>query len=175
MEYGREQWEQERSTWRIVIILNLVRGVNTILEVLADHRSPVSRRSRTLSNASMSMHQSVTSRLANLWKIQGDLERRLGAAAREDRPDPNPSETPLSAFRPQQEFSVTSNTGWKKALGIKRRRSKSSIADFAKPPLPMEIFEEIAQHADDIVALWADPDVQNLLATRDIVLEDSAI
>jgi hypothetical protein len=109
--------------------------------------------------------------------LQSVLEKKLGAAAREvgeNDPGLTPSEVAKRSpdLQGPQEFSVPSNMGWKRVLNLKRRKSKSNFSELP-PMIPLETFQAIAQHADDITLMWQDLDVQALIQSGDIILEDS--
>ncbi|KAH8827961.1 G-alpha-domain-containing protein [Flagelloscypha sp. PMI_526] len=175
MQYGRDQWEQERSTWKIVILLNLLRGANTILDALA---APTIKHAAALSVETNTKFEAYQSRLSSLKALQSVLEKKLGAAAREvgeNDPGLTPSEVAKRSpdLQGPQEFSVPSNMGWKRVLNLKRRKSKSNFSELP-PMIPLETFQAIAQHADDITLMWQDLDVQALIQSGDIILEDSS-
>jgi len=140
MQYARELWQEERSAWRAVIQLNLLRSINTILDMLVGEfdSSRTDKHAATLDRSLFSSspqspkkeppplrwtekHRLLSMRLAPLRGVQQDLEQRLGAAADEPLASTYaPHEAlplPLSGFtqRPQ-EFYVRSHDGWRSAL-----------------------------------------------------------
>ncbi|KAJ7200210.1 G-protein alpha subunit [Mycena pura] len=113
-------------------------------------------------------HRLLYLRLSPLRKVADDLRRRLGA----DDPEftfANGEDGPLDE-RPraarQREFGVR---GWIGALGF----PASSASRRSDEPMPIdEPTEILATVRDDIIALWEDPDVRELLTMRNIRIED---
>jgi guanine nucleotide-binding protein alpha-1 subunit len=145
MTYARKEWTQERASWRAVIQLNLVRNVNTILDILAeeisgfrsgsdddeyqDSRGPSPSTTITPTGTSLptqfsEKHRLLKLRLGPLRRIQKDLESRLGAAATELHSTTVSTAAPFDVSDLNvipgepvvQEFSINSNNGWKTAL-----------------------------------------------------------
>ncbi|KAJ7605110.1 guanine nucleotide binding protein, alpha subunit [Mycena polygramma] len=116
-------------------------------------------------------HQLLSRRLSPLREVGDDLRRRLGAA------DPeftfaNGSDGALNglpdeggARKSPREFGVR---GWIGALGLPVNGAK-------KPDEPMPIDEAteiLASSRDDIISLWEDPDVRDLLSAKGVRVED---
>ncbi|KAJ6472841.1 G-protein alpha subunit [Mycena vitilis] len=116
-------------------------------------------------------HQLLSRRLSPLREVGDDLRRRLGAA------DPeftfaNGSDGALNglpdeggARKSPREFGVR---GWIGALGLPVNGTKKS-----DEPMPVdEATEILASSRDDIISLWEDPDVRELLNAKGVRVED---
>ena len=154
MSYARQAWEAERTSWRTVIHLNLVRSVNTILDALGHAPETASRVSL------------LRMRLSPLRRVQHDLEAHLGLAEGEEVH----AATDAGVLRRPAEVCVRSRSGWAAALGLAKQRACSpgrrSLAD--------EALEVILMSRDDIAALWGDDAVRAALETRGLRLEDQS-
>ncbi|EMD34917.1 heterotrimeric G-protein alpha subunit [Gelatoporia subvermispora B] len=194
--YAKDAWTAERAAWRAVIQLNLVRNVNTILDMLAEEMSggPVSRdepedteddeapNAPTPAPAEAKplqfteKHALLKLRLAPLHRVQKDLEHRIGASSGEE----TFSSTPITTAAP---FDFGSDPP--PELPKKRhqeffiRSTQSWKADVAadglskknKAAQDRETTEIIAGCADDMQAVWKDPVVQEMLHRRKIRME----
>ncbi|EJD04654.1 G-alpha-domain-containing protein [Fomitiporia mediterranea MF3/22] len=187
LTYARNAWQEERDGWRSVIQLNLLRSVNTILDLLQRDMSssgylasPVSSdseeedESRDATRLQFTeTHKLLKLRLAPLRRVQKDLERRIGAGSQE------PTDTGASTVAAPQEFYVRSTTGWKTALDkLRPRNSTGSREEAHGRELRERESEEttaiIAGCRDDMAALWQDPTIRQMLTRRKLRLEDSA-
>ncbi|TFY61662.1 hypothetical protein EVG20_g6974 [Dentipellis fragilis] len=158
MQYAREDWLRERSAWRAVVHLNLLRSINSILDMLslalrAHPSSPGAspsmlstplepsdtatvkgkERERSLPPLELTEHHKLlTLRLAPLRNVQRDLENRIGTATTEPAPPESGEALPgLAGARRPQEFFVRSKDGWKEALD-RLRSSVSAEKDGAR-------------------------------------------
>jgi hypothetical protein len=93
LKYAPRAWKQERLVWTTVIQLNLIKNVNSIIDVL-NHEMAIQSASRVDSTGdSVSMtdlhftekHKILKLRLTPLRGVQTDLERKLGSGAFEDQ------------------------------------------------------------------------------------------
>lgn len=149
---------QERDSWRAVIQLNLLRSINTILDILQRDMANSGSPSSPISSESDSEddeprlrmrlhftenHKLLKLRLAPLRRVQKDLERRLGSGAEE----PTPSKDPTVAA--PQEFFVRSSTGWKTTLDKLRPRSSTGSREDAHS---RELREREAEETTAIIA-----------------------
>ncbi|KAJ7271057.1 guanine nucleotide binding protein, alpha subunit [Mycena rebaudengoi] len=200
--YCKRQWVEERTSWRCVVLLNLVRNINEILDILGRE---IATSSEVLPPASSSTaiqpitaiptagtsrlpplkfkdkHRLLRLRLAPLRRVQSDLEQRLGAAATELYTTSATSAAPFeTAPKREKEFSVHSTNGWKTALErfrVARRRSNdSSSSGVLRKVRDMEdeVLGVIAGCREDIRSVWEDRVVRDMLARRKVRLEDSA-
>ncbi|KAL5495940.1 hypothetical protein ACEPAI_1404 [Sanghuangporus weigelae] len=189
LTYARKAWQEERDSWRAVIQLNLLRSVNTILDILQREMtgsgyisSPTSSDSEDEDEQHDSthlqfteMHKLLKLRLAPLRRVQKDLECRLGSGAEEPTDAPPGTITEAAP----QEFYVRSSTGWKSTLEkLKSRNSTGSRDDSHTREWREREAEEtnaiIAGCRDDMRSLWLDPTIRQMLARRKLRLEDSA-
>lgn len=182
MTYAQKSWAEERSSWRVVILFNLVRNVNAIVDVLNEETTysiSVSRRS-----ALTEWHRSILFRLSPLRRIEKDLKAFLGSGPSEivggDYPGP-PSTTPglqgasniyqsLSIGKEQKthEFCVWSSSGWKSILDQVRIRSQGKESQ-----VPRVVHAVLSSCKDDVHELWRDPVTQHLLHSKYGSLEES--
>jgi guanine nucleotide-binding protein subunit alpha len=188
-----------------VIQLNLVRNVNTILDMLArvvlespstnadpddDQEATDSHYARSLSNnfpvQLAEKYDRLNLRLSPLRMVQRDLEAKLGAASSEETStvangvyDASLGLNALAERRARgvQEFCVNSNNGWKSALN---RVLPASAADNGLRPNGMangsardSISEIIASCRGDIMALWGDPIIHEILSRTPARIQDS--
>lgn len=199
MQYARDAWyvlcrnnlmdsegivnfrEQERTGWRAVIQLNIIRSIILILQIMEaemsgnngafegdeDEIEIVSRRHRD-SNSSgadafTDKHRMLLIRLAPLRGVEADLKRRLGAGAEPVHPSAPMSATPFDDPAPvpspkrSPEFFVRS---WTDAIDPTADHDSSTIT--------------LMTCKDDMQALWTDSAVQLALDRRKVQLSDTA-
>ncbi|EIW56415.1 G-alpha-domain-containing protein [Trametes versicolor FP-101664 SS1] len=188
LAYCQDQWEAERASWRMVIQLNLVRGINSILDLLAeemaggaaptmgdsdvsdDEGPPAPRATGTLHYSGT--HRLLKLRLAPLRTVQHDLEMRIGISAGSDVHDVinSPPGSPVlgSTGRKQQEFFVRSATSWKQLHN--RAPSDSTNVKFHDAQV-RETADIIAGCAEDMKAIWHDPVIREMLGRKGIRME----
>jgi hypothetical protein len=164
MAYAQKSWAEERDSWKAVVLLNLVRSVNIILDVLSETIDNAQLLSSEDSSSQQRLtpltehHRNAIRRLGVLRQIERDLKAFLGSGA---------SETDENDQR-VNEFSVQSNTGWKAVLAKVRNPSGGKELNAQRKGLQV-----ITSCADDIDWLWKDPATQFVLKSREINLEDS--
>jgi hypothetical protein len=189
MTYAQQEWQEERTSWRAVIQLNLVRNVNTLLDFLTEEMSPPKSDPASSSPSSSTAPQKRTSvsaspfterhrllklRLGPLRRIQKDLERRLGAATIEIQSTTVTTAAPFYQKPVLQEFSINSSNGWKTALDrFRSLRPSPSVPKRGWDAELEEITEVIASCADDMKAIWEDPTVRSLLDKRQVRLDEA--
>jgi guanine nucleotide-binding protein subunit alpha len=186
-----------------VIQLNLVRNVNTILDILERELSDPTARSnsdfgddleiteipitRTTNNSSVQLadkYHRLNLRLSPLRKVQKDLEARLGAASSEETSvngvyDPSLGLNVLAERRERyaQEFSINSRNGWKSALTRvipgNSLQSGAEVYGIDNGAGGDSITEAIASSRGNMVALWADPMVQDILSRAPSRIQES--
>jgi guanine nucleotide-binding protein subunit alpha len=110
MQYVRETWLEERSSWWAIIQLNLICSIVTLLDLigtaLADSYYDTSPFPPT------EKHCLLRLRLATLRGVQQDLQRCLSAATIEETDNPG-----FSGVLPRpSEFMVCSRDGWHSTL-----------------------------------------------------------
>ncbi|KAL1723822.1 guanine nucleotide binding protein, alpha subunit, partial [Schizophyllum commune] len=191
LAYAKDEWQEERASWKVVIQLNLVRAVNTIIDAI--HEEFESGNETKLDNT----HKMLSLKLGPLRNIQGELETSLGAASIDD---PAIQDTDMFAHcddssiisvtppprddtpSPHGEFYVNSNVRWQQALKKITPPSRSPKASEETPSHIRkyakaldDVTEVLAGCRDEIRTLWTDAAVKALLASRpDVKLEDSS-
>ena len=156
MLHGRQSWEAERMSWRTVILLNLVRSVNKILDALES----------TPETETASRMNLLRMRLSPLRGVQRDLETHLGLAGG----DEVHAAADSGVFRRPTELCLRSRHGWAAALGFARQRVNHN----GKRSLAEDALEVILMSRDDIATLWGDNGVRTTLAVRGLRLEDQS-
>jgi len=199
MQFARDTWLEERSSWRAVIRLNLVRSINHILDLLANElalrQSPSQSPGRLATTSAATPYQGRSNgdhsqpkfnehhrvlrlRLTPLKNVERDLERRLGAISQEVSPGPQSEAfTEALPLPPRSsEAYVQSRDGWRSALAkIRPRRpdDENSRAAETRARKDAELAEVISGCAEDMRALWEDPAVRELLKREDVRMEHS--
>ncbi|KAI0077025.1 G-protein alpha subunit [Panus rudis PR-1116 ss-1] len=196
IHYARDTWTEELSSWRTVIQLNLLRNVNTILDIMESEmggtsssdeesdedpstsRSPeVHSRSNSLSPLKFTeKHGLLKLKLLPLRSVQKDLEERLGASSTEDTGTAVAAKVDGIAFlkRRHQEAFVRSS-GWKSTLRGRKNSDVRGDNGLVKPNYENEArrtTEIIASCADDMKTLWEDETIQEMLRRRRVRLDD---
>ena len=185
LTYAAKAWAEERTAWRTVVQLNLVRNIVTVLDILNQEMSivtdddadsdleepetPSTTPSQALPVPAPSAtplifnerHRLLRLKLAPLRSLQGDLRARLGACDW-------PAVKGVEAKSRTHDFFVRSNAGWKSALrpGALRAADKGR-----KKQEDSETAEVLASCAEDIKALWADDIIQDMLRRRKLRLD----
>jgi guanine nucleotide-binding protein subunit alpha len=189
LKYAVKAWRAERTAWRAVIQLNLIRSVVIILEAIQAEMNgtPIVNEEEDdiegdeLSNPApikfTDIHQLLKLRLTPLRRVETDLKRRVGAESDEADPPSAPmyatpfdavSSRPSSSRKRPGEFVVRS---W---IHVLERMQERGRRRGAESPDSDDATGVIAGCRQDIKALWADPIVHDLLAKRKIRLADSA-
>ncbi|KAI0058576.1 G-alpha-domain-containing protein [Artomyces pyxidatus] len=189
MTYAPAAWAAQRDSWRIVIQLNLIRSINTILDVLAEPSTPpATRRARSpLSRASsMQFHldddpftggsddshtPSDTSR-PNAPDPHALLRLRLGPLRRVEADLQGVlgeaySGSPKTAHRVFPELTEDRprlREFFVRARGVHHVRHPSGVAKRGSHDVVAEAADVLAGCADDMKALWHDPSVRTVLA-----------
>ncbi|KAI0044471.1 guanine nucleotide binding protein, alpha subunit [Auriscalpium vulgare] len=191
MTHAPAAWAAQRESWRIVIQLNLIRSINTILDVLSavsSSTSPAqpsaSSSSRPLSptytsdeDASSDAHTALTDhhtdphallrlRLAPLRHVEADLQRALGHAHGSHDHDTD---------RRLREFYVRVRGGQAvrfphSPTGGSLRHTGSGTLKKGAHDVVAEATDVIAGCADDMKALWHNPAVRTTLAMSGVHL-----
>ncbi|KAF8555617.1 G-alpha-domain-containing protein [Imleria badia] len=171
MRFARDKWVQERASWRTVLQLNLVHSVNTILEALQDafdddeEEDPLPFTDK---------HHLLRVKLRPLRGVEGDLKRLLGVKA-EDMPELSPPTSPRLSPRASTEFYVRSRN-WRSFL----QASRIDDAESSRRPIKhdgvssQDVTEVITSCKNNIIALWSDHLIREMLQRYSVRLEDSA-
>lgn len=156
--------------------------------IVEEARSSETKRARNIPAQFVDRYQRTRHRLGCLRKVQKDLETRLGAASSEESSNGTalPYDPTLglaaaeSKRRNPNEFVVNSSNGWKSALTRVRPLLPNSIPDngpgstmTGKDAMGEQITEIIAQCREDIIALWSDPLVREILSRSAARIEDT--
>lgn len=192
MRYAQPDWERERSGWRAVVQLNIVRSIITILGVVEAELSgetsdfsddsdvpessttPIKHNNGHVPIAKFTdRHQLLMIRLAPLRGVEADLKRRLGAGTEPTQPSlplaATPFDTPSkdpAVKRSPLEFSVRC---WNDVVDPESRMGHEE----GDANLDMSTIT-ISGCKNDMKALWTDKSVQTVLARRKVRLPDSA-
>ncbi|TFK44480.1 guanine nucleotide binding protein, alpha subunit [Crucibulum laeve] len=186
--YAHKSWTDQRASWRAVILLNLVRSVNIILDALADDiATPQTAISAVTAEKNADepirkvprvteQHKSLLLRLAPLRQIEKDLKALLGSGSSEyeDLSKENAAaEIAYNATRhysrpSANEFCVRSTSGWKGILDQIRNPSVGKGSQLHRVACQV-----ISGCSQDIQWLWADNITQEILQDRRIRLEDA--
>jgi len=150
LTYAKREWSEEKAAWRAVILLNLVRNVNEIVNHLSSEMADIPwypddstdeinlapRPARPLPRLKFTeKHGNLKARLSPLQHVQLALEQRLGHASLEMQSTTVSTAAPFDDpaqgnRRALQEFSINSSNGWKSALerfrGMRNTSAKES-------------------------------------------------
>lgn len=180
MQYASDAWEQERTGWRAVVQLNVIRSIILILEIMEaemsgnvplDEDETPRRFSDSAADVFTDKHRMLLIRLAPLRGVEAELKRRLGAGAEPIHPSapmaatPFDDPAPIPASKRAPEFFVRS---WTDAIDPTHANPSSSRADLDSSTITLMTCK------DDMQALWSDPAVQLALDRRNVRLADSA-
>ncbi|KAF8160896.1 guanine nucleotide binding protein, alpha subunit [Crassisporium funariophilum] len=190
MTYAARSWSDERASWKAVVLLNLVRSVNAIVDVISHEQgfnnedtldtslrdlSRAPRRTASEVTIPTEQHRSVVLRLAPLRQIEKDLKIFLGAGASEIEvsqrfiTDDLQANVHLEFNKPVfQEFCVRSTSGWKGILDQVRVAQSGKDAQLHRVACHV-----VASCREDIRWLWNDPVTQKMLRDRQLRLEDA--
>ncbi len=182
MAYAQKSWAEERSSWQVVILFNLVRNANTIVDVLNEETTYSISASKK--SALTEWHRSLLFRLSPLRSIEKDLKAFLGAGSSEavegehsSWPKATVGTLEASAIRQDlppgkegnaMEFCIWSSSGWKSILDQVRIRSQGKESQ-----VPRVVRTVLSSCKDDIQKLWTNSVTQNLLHSRYGRLEES--
>jgi guanine nucleotide-binding protein subunit alpha len=170
MQYARQTWLEERSSWRAIVQLNLIRSVVTLLDLIGE--ALADSYYETSSLPLTEKHRLLRLRLAPLRGVQQDLQRRLGAAAIEEMTNPGSG----GVLPRPSEFAVRSRDGWRSALERFRTRpqdaQENARAADARVRKAAEVTEVVVGCAEDMKALWEDTAVQGMLRRKRIRMEE---
>lgn len=172
MTYAQRSWAEERASWNAVILLNLARSVNFIVDILteeldATQPGPLEEGSPTNDFGLTEQHKSLTRRLAPLRQIEWDLRALLGSGSSEGEETREQKSSP-EAKASFQEFALRSSSGWKSVLDHIRNPAEGKAQT-----LHQVACNVIIGCKDDIRSLWSDAAVQQILQRREVRLEDT--
>ncbi|KAG2066838.1 G-alpha-domain-containing protein [Suillus decipiens] len=171
MRFARDRWTEERASWRAVILLNLVRSANTILDALSREMDDVDPDQLDDAFKFDDYYRQYKVRLSPLQAVESNLKRLLGAT--EDIQPRKQISPTIIAPCGSPEFFVRSRT-WRNFLQTTRGTEVSRHSLQHDLPTLLDSTDAIANGKDDIKALWRDSRIQAMLCRRKTRLEDSA-
>ncbi|EPQ55869.1 G-alpha-domain-containing protein [Gloeophyllum trabeum ATCC 11539] len=200
LTYARKAWAEDRSSWKAVVQFNLVRNINTLLDIMSREMGTRAPRSDSpdsdldydeaddaaAGSADTDMnpstapapftehHHVLKLRLGPLRRIQEELEARLGSGASElVQTSSSTSAGPFDSPRRPQEFYVRSNN-WKTALKNFRPFGRAEGRRSKDFDTGEDVTEVLATCREDMKALWEDPVLQDVLRKNKIRMEESS-
>lgn len=175
--YAPKAFTSECFAWRGVIYLNLVRSIRRIVDALsADYDQEVDADGEPVrSDPAQTVHSAekqeqfdnIRARLRPLLDLEGTLIRMLNG----DTSTPNDDTRSIAS----KEIYVHSSAPWKK-VAAKLRGNSASISS---PEVPLAQEHEdpahiLAASKLDMITLWRDPAVREVLNRRKMRLEESS-
>ncbi|KAF8200745.1 guanine nucleotide binding protein, alpha subunit [Pholiota molesta] len=154
MTYAQKSWSEERLSWKAVILLNLVRSVNIMTDILESHLDMT-----TLSSTSRILTEHRNLKLF-LGAGSGEME-----ATDKHRTD----DLQTSAKLGDQEFCLHSSSGWKSILAQIRHPQPGKRSD-----LHRVAYDVVRGCKEDIQWLWKDTVTQRILHDRHLRLEHAS-
>lgn len=191
LESPLEAFRAERASWRAVVQLNVVRSIRLILNAISEAHgltaasgspvsSPLTPSDRTVKDYPPLSPEllALRFRLLPLQQVEEALLRKLappGYANRDATHLSTMTNLPY-AVRSQHsvhEVSINSSAPWKTAFGrlILRNNDGEQDIDFDDPQDPGVVLHACAE---DMVRLWNDPTIKQLLKVHGLRLEDMA-
>ncbi|KAG2039319.1 guanine nucleotide binding protein, alpha subunit [Suillus americanus] len=171
MRFARDRWIEERASWRAVILLNLVRSANTILDALSQEMDDIDPDELDDTFKFDDFYRQFKVRLSPLQAVENNLKHLLGAT--EDiqlRKQISPTTIPPCG---SPEFFVRSRT-WRNFVQTTRGTDSPRHSCQQDLSTLLDSTDVIANGKDDIKALWRDTRIQDMLWRRKTRLEDSA-
>ncbi|KAF7428969.1 hypothetical protein PC9H_008206 [Pleurotus ostreatus] len=203
LKYAYQQWIQERTSWRAVIQLNLIRSFITILDTIQaeiNHEpvidpggsdddddeetdavieppvAAVSAAPKVTPTILNEAHQILALRLAPIRQLEGTLKRRLGIMADEVHNAP-PEEMRATPFDPP---TVPTTAQRRRELMVRcwSDALKSNLSGGRRESDKSrdgtdKVTDVLASCRQDLLAMWRDANVRKVLKKRHITLEES--
>lgn len=186
--YTPTAFREERILWRAVIQLNLVRSIRTILDALSDHRLPpidsggedsdedspgIPRELELLKTRLRPLRPIEALLIAKLVPPNEDEATHLGHKGKSNG-SISSGGSDRSFYSHSQEVSVRGANSWKSVLtkGVGRVNSRPISAGSTGLETKDEPQEVLHACRKDIMALWSDPIVRDILRRRKIRLEE---
>ncbi len=183
--YTPSAFREERILWRSVIQLNLVRSIRIILENIASARGAVIESLSGNDDSDIDDHpcfspglDRMEARLLPLRHIEALLIAKLVPPNEDEVTDTGFSPSSHQYYglesRQQKEVSVRSGVCWKRALA--KGKSSASGRPLSAGNTGLETPDEatvvLYQCRHDMLSLWHDPTVQDILRRRKVRLEE---
>jgi len=184
--YAQKAWAEERASWKAIILLNLVRSVNIIIDALGiaprntteprdsiDEPLQPADTNSTVVNPT-ERHHKTTLRLAPLRQVEKELKTFLGAGSEEVQITQRYVGMDAEQhFRMEfknsvTEFCVRSTSGWKSVIDQIRNPQPGRESTAYKVGCQV-----VSGCKEDIRWLWEDTITKQILHQRHIRLEDS--
>ncbi|KAG6812553.1 hypothetical protein H0H92_002322 [Tricholoma furcatifolium] len=185
--HSNKAFRTERASWRAVVQLNVVRSVRLILDAMTEAQAAASR-SPSASEADLLTpkypplspeHLKLKMRLLPIQQVEENLLRKMRPASHAELEQAHLSSVtnlPQASRRgvANNELALNSLTPWKSAfnklLASSNRGSlDSEEIDFDDPNDPGVI---LSACKDDIIALWTDAAIQEMLSAKKMRLQD---
>jgi hypothetical protein len=173
-----QAFRSERASWRAVIHLNVVRSIHLILDAITRAQNNVNP---TASRDSLKAPSTVNPdllklklRLAPLLQAERILIGHLTPAGSGES-----EATRLLGSKGLKELAVNSTTQWKGAFtrlitGEKNNDASGDDEQAFDPTNPNDPGTILNSCAEDMISLWSNPAVHELLAKQSIRLKDLA-
>ncbi|KAJ4483690.1 guanine nucleotide binding protein, alpha subunit [Lentinula aciculospora] len=179
-------FKAERASWRAVIQLNVARSIRIIIDAMTKASSSSPESPGSLDDLSIpdsenelptltAEHLKLKMRLSPLLQVEESLWRRLSPSTAVNFETSLTSITNIPHFTQPAEVYVQSSMAWKstfsRLVSTSTRRSGESDTDidFDDPKDPGVILNNCAE---DMIKLWHDPTIRDLLSALKIRLED---
>jgi len=151
------QFERDRPVWKIVVQLNIIGSIKTILDALSEEYNPKGAPpTPTDANSPRRALSRLRLSLSPLFFIEANLLKILSPECSDSR-----------------DMSVHAGTGWKALLRGKELPSPGADSHtFGHRPTQTFLNQAndptfvLAAQRDDIIALWKNPEVQEILKRR---------
>ncbi|PPQ67438.1 hypothetical protein CVT26_007232 [Gymnopilus dilepis] len=160
LAFAPKYFESERSIWKIVVQLNIISSIKTILDALKEEYEPTGTFPVTPIDLPSQSAQRFLRRmrlaLSPLFIIEANLVKLLAPECTDSR-----------------DLTVRAGSGWKALLRSQRnpsspstgsplaRRRSHTILNHENDPTSI-----LAAQRDDIIELWQNPEVQEILKRR---------
>ncbi|KAF7374477.1 Kinase-like protein [Mycena sanguinolenta] len=171
LHFAPKAFQAEAEGWRPVIHLNLVRSVNFVLGLLEiRHPSTYNGDAQPISpdDALNGQLRRLSISLAPLRQVEETLSNRIAGS----RPPEDSRERDRYHPAKAPEISLRSGSGWTTFLRF--WRGSSSMPDGKEKAEELQTRRILSACAEDIMTLWAAPEVQQGLKDREIVLQEQS-
>ncbi|OCH87361.1 G-alpha-domain-containing protein [Obba rivulosa] len=191
--HSPKAFKAERASWRAVVQLNVVRSMRLILEVMAQAQAALHSPSSGFFDDADGVpqlptltadHLKLKMRLSPLLQVEETLVRKLNPAgsvereatqlARATEPAAHLDAANMELARARsREVAINSQFAWKgmfsKLVANPRGSFESDAIDWDDPQDPGRILHACR---DDMIALWNDPTIRELLEVQKVRLQD---
>ncbi|KAJ6632254.1 G-protein alpha subunit [Mycena sp. CBHHK59/15] len=154
-------FESERLVWKTVIQLNLINSIKRILEVLQDEWDAIEAGSATSNISLTSEHRRLALSLSPLLAFETSISQILAS----------------DGANGGYTVTVRAGGGWKEKLahfGRSPSTETRSLSLDEGTTNPSRVTQVLAGCKDEIVEIWRDPAVTQLLHQREVRLQEEA-